>query len=225
VATIGAFVIAASVLVFLYNALVVAPKSPPASADPWDGRTLEWSIPSPPPEYNFATIPTVHSLDDYWHQKYTENEEGRLVRLPHYEAVRASSDTNVAPHGEPVHMPSPSYFPIVAAFGLLLIAYGMILGRSSGANYLVSFIGVLVLFLGLYGWGLEPSAEPHEPGDGHEPEEQPALVAAGVGAAGALESGSGSGDGESGPAGESGSAEESAGGEERGDSSTEGDTE
>ena len=34
------------------------------------------------PEYNFAEIPTVHGLDDYWHRKYTEDDEGRLVRLP-----------------------------------------------------------------------------------------------------------------------------------------------
>ncbi|MCA8927618.1 MAG: cbb3-type cytochrome c oxidase subunit I [Alphaproteobacteria bacterium] len=37
--------------------------------DPWDGRTLEWSIPSPPPEFNFARIPIVHSLDALTHAK------------------------------------------------------------------------------------------------------------------------------------------------------------
>jgi cytochrome o ubiquinol oxidase subunit 1 len=37
--------------------------------DPWDGRTLEWSIASPPPEYNFAVIPTVHSRDAFWEMK------------------------------------------------------------------------------------------------------------------------------------------------------------
>lgn len=34
--------------------------------DPWNGRTLEWSIPSPPPIYNFAVIPTVDQLDPFW---------------------------------------------------------------------------------------------------------------------------------------------------------------
>ena len=179
VATIGAFIIALAVLVFIYNALVVTPKTALVGADPWDARTLEWSIPSPPPEYNFAEIPTVHSLDDYWHQKYTEDEDGRLVRLPNYEQVRAASDTNVARHGEPVHMPSPSYYPIIAAFGLLVIAYGMILGHNSGINYLISVIGAVIVLGGLYGWGLEPSFEPMELE--HAPVEQPALVGAGVG--------------------------------------------
>src|SRR4029078_12541933 len=35
----------------------------------WDGRTLEWSVSSPPPEYNFAVIPTVHSRDPFWSMK------------------------------------------------------------------------------------------------------------------------------------------------------------
>jgi len=38
--------------------------------DPWNGRTLEWSIPSPPPVYNFATIPTVYDRDPLWDIKH-----------------------------------------------------------------------------------------------------------------------------------------------------------
>jgi cytochrome c oxidase subunit 1 len=188
VATIGAFTIALGVLVFLYNALVVAPKGPPAPADPWDARTLEWSVPSPPPAYNFAVIPTVHGLDDFWHRKYTEDDQGRLVRLAEFEAARAAAEANVAREGQHVHMPSPSYFPIIAAFGLVVLAYGMILGRSNGANYLVSVIGVVIVFGGLYAWGLEPSTAPeaiteHAADDGG----QPALV--GAPAAGELDAG------------------------------------
>jgi hypothetical protein len=37
---------------------------------------------SPPPEYNFAEIPEVHSRDELWHRKYTEDDEGHLVPLP-----------------------------------------------------------------------------------------------------------------------------------------------
>ena len=39
------------------------------TGDPWNGRTLEWSIPSPPPIYNFARIPTVHDIDPFWEEK------------------------------------------------------------------------------------------------------------------------------------------------------------
>ena len=55
--TVGAFVIALSVLVFLVNVIYTGRRGTIAGADPWDGRSLEWSIPSPPPEYNFAEIP------------------------------------------------------------------------------------------------------------------------------------------------------------------------
>ena len=39
------------------------------TGDPWNGRTLEWSIPSPPPIYNFAVIPTVDQIDPFWAKK------------------------------------------------------------------------------------------------------------------------------------------------------------
>ncbi len=39
------------------------------NGDPWDGRTLEWSVPSPAPHYNFAVIPRVTRRDDWWHMK------------------------------------------------------------------------------------------------------------------------------------------------------------
>jgi cytochrome c oxidase subunit I len=203
VSTVGAFVIGLSVLAFLYNAFVVTPKTGPAPADPWDARTLEWSVPSPPPEYNFAEIPTVHALDEYWHRKYTEDTEGRLVRLAGYEAVRAASDTNVAKEGQHIHMPSPSYWPITAAVALLIIAYGMILGHSNGANYLVSVAGLVILLGSLYGWALEPSAEPDDAGESHG---EPALVGEGAASTGGA---LGSGPAAAGPAGaiESGTAE------------------
>jgi cytochrome c oxidase subunit 1 len=60
VATIGALLIAISVLVFIVNCVKLR-NAPKAGDDPWEGNTLEWSISSPPPEYNFKHIPTVES--------------------------------------------------------------------------------------------------------------------------------------------------------------------
>ena len=79
VATLGSFCIALSVLVFIYN-LWVSRKAPACGPDPWDARTLEWTIPNPPPEYNFKEIPLVTARDDFWHRKYAEDENGRAVR-------------------------------------------------------------------------------------------------------------------------------------------------
>jgi cytochrome c oxidase subunit I len=62
IATVGAFVIALSVAVFLLNVYVSWLRSEPAGADPWGGQTLEWATSSPPPRLNFdAALPPIRS--------------------------------------------------------------------------------------------------------------------------------------------------------------------
>ncbi len=165
VATIGAFIIAISVLVFLVNAIASFRRPKQMEADPWDARTLEWAASSPPPEHNFDEVPVVHSLDDLWHRKYAETEGGRVVPVAaggsgeeasaadaHVEHAGGHDGAHAGGHA--IHMPSPSYFPVVAALGLPVIGYGLVFAMPA-----VIVVGVAVTLAGFFGWALEPSAE------------------------------------------------------------------
>lgn len=50
------------------------------TGDPWGGRTMEWSLSSPAPFYNFSHIPTVSQIDDFWYQKQNWNNQGQLTK-------------------------------------------------------------------------------------------------------------------------------------------------
>jgi cytochrome c oxidase subunit 1 len=165
--SIGSAVLAVGIAVFIFNVLYTLKKKADAESDPWDARTLEWSIPSPPPAYNFAEIPQVHTRDDFWHRKYAETPDGRLVRIP----AGGSREVEHAPaNGHSIHMPSPSYWPMIAALGSPISAFGLIYPIEQLGfffQYILVGVGAIVTAFGLYGWALEPATEP-EP-EHHEP--------------------------------------------------------
>jgi cytochrome c oxidase subunit I len=80
VETIGAFIISLSMLAFLVNFIVTMRKAPTHEEDPWDGTTLEWTTSSPPPDYNFAEIPSVRSLRPLWDLKHPELADWKVGR-------------------------------------------------------------------------------------------------------------------------------------------------
>ncbi len=161
VATIGAFTLAFSVAMFIFNIFYSRRKAknlPPPGPDPWDARTIEWMTPSPVPEWNFDPVPTVTRLDDFWYRKYADTADHKLVRIHTIEEVTQHSD------GKGVHLPSPSYWPIVAAFSLPIIAYGLLY------TLWLCLVGGLLLAVAIFGWALEP---PDAPGGDHGDEHGP----------------------------------------------------
>lgn len=150
VATVGAFILAIGTLWILVNALVsyrawVADGRQSPGADPWDARTIEWSIQSPAPEHNFDYTPTITSLDDFWHRKYAEVEDGKLRRVATGEELAQPGN------GEGVHLPAPSYWPLVLSLAMPVLGYAIIF------TLWLAIPGMLLLFAGLYGWALEPA--------------------------------------------------------------------
>lgn len=131
ISTIGAIFMGAATIIFIVNIAVTAMKKEYAEGDAWygDGRTLEWAIPSPAPEYNFAQTPLVKSIDPFWAEKMDGNKEM----------------TPAEPLGE-IHMPSPSILPFIMSFGTFVMGLGFIFSdgfQSPGTA--VAGIGLLIL--------------------------------------------------------------------------------
>ncbi|WP_219836813.1 cbb3-type cytochrome c oxidase subunit I [Paenibacillus sp. R14(2021)] len=84
------------------------------TGDPWNGRTLEWSIPSPPPLYNFAIVPEVDERDSYWEEKERRN-------FAPAEPVQASKL-------EAIHMPKNSGIPFIFSACWFVAGFGFVFG-------------------------------------------------------------------------------------------------
>jgi cytochrome c oxidase subunit 1 len=147
-------------LIFFANILMSRRQAKAAklqmAADPWDSRSLEWMVASPTPEHNFDEIPVVRTLDEFWHRKYGENEDGKLVR------IAATEDVIQDGSNHDVHLPSPSYWPLVLSSGLPFLAWGLIY------NLWLCVIGGGLIVAGIYGWVMEPSVDDEAPHAGHD---------------------------------------------------------
>jgi cytochrome c oxidase subunit 1 len=122
--------------------------------DPWDARTLEWSLPNPPPEYNFRVIPTVHARDHWWYAK-RHPEEIAKENEEHAKAEDA--------HGG-VHMPFQSIYPFLASFGVLIGAIGTAVVDPAdptqypgfwGPKIAVTIVGGVIMIVSIFLWAIE----------------------------------------------------------------------
>jgi cytochrome c oxidase subunit 1 len=138
--TAGSFLLALGFVVFLVNIFQTWRRPRSAPADPWNGATLEWSIPSPPQEFNFPETPVVHSRDALW-----ETKRGGRGLLP--EPARVS--------GAGIHLPNPSYWPVVTALGVTAVFVGVMLLGKLGPWGIIAAVGLL--FFGVYRWAFEPA--------------------------------------------------------------------
>ncbi len=132
VSTVGSMVLGASMLLFVWNLVRSLRKGEPAGRNPWDASTLEWTLTSPPPHYNFRTIPEVRARDPLWRD----------------DGVDLGPNDSAVP--EPV-MPSPSGWPIMLALGPVISATGTLVSSLP-----LALVGVAVIVASIYGWAFQP---------------------------------------------------------------------
>jgi len=111
VAAVGAVVILIGILHQVAQLVVSIrdrEKNRDLTGDPWDGRTLEWSLASPPPFYNFAVIPEVHERDAYWAMKQDGSAHQRPAKY------------------EDIHMPRNTGAGVILGVAALILGFAMV---------------------------------------------------------------------------------------------------
>jgi len=115
VAAVGAFIILCGIalqVVQLWVSIRGRAQRRDLTGDPWDGRSLEWSTPSPPPGFNFAVLPNVTSDEPYWSTKQEARVRGHLVALE--------------PEYAPIEVPRNSPTGFVTAFLAVITGFSLI---------------------------------------------------------------------------------------------------
>jgi cytochrome o ubiquinol oxidase subunit 1 len=129
VASIGAFLILIGVLfqaAQLYKSIKERNENKDTTGDPWNGRALEWSTASPPPFYNFAHLPEVHSRDAFWELKKSKKDIAKRKY-------------------EDIHMPKNSMVGV--NIGILSCVMGFALVWHIFWLAAITFIGILVALI------------------------------------------------------------------------------
>jgi cytochrome c oxidase subunit I len=171
VETIGAFIIALATLVFTINLLTAWKRGKLAGPNPWGAATLEWSIPSPPPVYNFREIPVVHSRMPLWegdptkepgipHGRLEEETEHVTIAGTEIAQMRDPDDENkMSAHDLGIHLPPPSFWPVVLGLGITLVFVGLIFRQVTGPLHnlwVLTIVGVVTTIVSIYAWAFEP---------------------------------------------------------------------
>jgi cytochrome c oxidase subunit 1/cytochrome c oxidase subunit I+III len=130
--SIGSFLFAFGILLFFINVGWSIKRGVKCGRNPWDASTLEWSIPSPPPPYNFLVIPSIATRHPMWEQRLEQGEGGsRLTEGMLLNQGRETIATN-ALNGEPLailKMPGDTATPLLLTLALTALFVGMLYHR------------------------------------------------------------------------------------------------
>jgi cytochrome c oxidase subunit 1/cytochrome c oxidase subunit I+III len=140
VSTIGSFVLGLGIFAIVANVVWSFFRGREAGPDPWGGDTLEWATTSPPPDYNFAAVPTVSSHTPNWD---VEDRRSDVERAARAELVMAEGHQTLGSsevEGEPdavLHMPEPTLLPF-----LLMLSLAVFFTFFLVDLYLIALLGL-----------------------------------------------------------------------------------
>jgi cytochrome c oxidase subunit I len=153
----GAFLFALGFLLLLINIVRSRTAGAVAGPNPWDAPTLEWSVSSPPPPYNFAVIPVIASRHPLWEDRLDETTDRSTVHGGFVLDEGKETVGVTALDAEPdviLKMPGDTLLPLLVALGIVVIFCGMLL-----LNFWVIGAGAVWIALVLLVW-LAPRDHP-----------------------------------------------------------------
>jgi cytochrome c oxidase subunit I+III len=143
VSSVGAFLLATGVLVYLVNLVWSARAGRPASANPWGAATLEWLPPSPPPEYDFERPPVVHDAYPLWDER--GDVRGPQLLAAERRETLGTGLLDAQPEQRAIE-PGPTIVPLLTAASLAVALLGLMF------DPLWVPVGALLLVLSLVTW-------------------------------------------------------------------------
>jgi cytochrome c oxidase subunit 1/cytochrome c oxidase subunit I+III len=150
ITSVGSFLFAFGVLLFLVNLLRSLRHGAPSGPNPWNAGTLEWSTPSPPPPYNFVVIPYVGSRHPLWETKLREGSDESSLRegmlLDHGRETVGTSPFDADPDII-LRMPGDSLAPFLLALAGAVFFAGLLLH-----DWTVTGIGLAGSALAILAW-------------------------------------------------------------------------
>ena len=145
ISTVGAFVLAVGILVFLADLVIGFRRGVPAGDNPWDAGTLEWATTSPPQPYNFDPLPVVHSRYPLWDAAEDKVETYDFPTHPERREVLGTTVLDAKPE-QRVILPTPTIIPFFTALATAFTFIALML------NIVLVPVGGVLIALTVMAW-------------------------------------------------------------------------
>jgi len=144
ISSMGSYMLVVATSIFVFNFFRSKKRGEVAGSNPWEAGTLEWSIPSPAPEYNFAVLPTVSSRYPLWEGNEHDAESARI----NAQEGKTPAQLNIV-------LPYSTIKPMIVAGSMVLMFCGLL------TTIAVTMIFAAIMVVALYSWLLSPLEPEH----------------------------------------------------------------